>query len=829
MNLSLRKLSTKYALHFAAFLVAVILLIITLSGYLVFQRTNEMRTELVESFSAVHTSFDLIALHNSGNYLSNRLFNPLYNIDISTLNEELTQIQSWLQPDSLLILDTHRRVVTDGSIENPSYGQKVDIPDNLIPGSPVIVPTQDGDLLYFVVGYGDEIAGYARVETSDLGHKQLSNVLATEVAKAWQEFQEGFLLIAVASLGLVVIITTIISWRLSVSLSRPLRKMADAAEHYAAGNLEHRLIEDTSDELGRLAGSLNKMANDLDKAGRLLDRAQEMAAFGYWEWRPGKTDLVLSYGAYKTFGVDYQAFEPEVQNLLKYVVPEDQERVFAILQGRFKQPVSANFNIRRADGKSRTLFIRGEPEHHQEDGIVGFIGTIQDITEQQRSNEQLQKLANYDALTGLPNRNLFYERLNHTIKQARRRQSEFALLFLDLDRFKSINDALGHDVGDELLRHVGKRLKSIVRESDTLARMGGDEFTLIIEDLNEEFSPQKVAQNIIRTLTPAFKVDHRDLFITTSIGVALYPKDATETDALIKNADTAMYLAKEQGKAVFSFFTPELDHLAHERLALESDLRQALENDEFELHYQPQVDSNTNELIAIEALLRWRKDGELQSAEHFVPVLEETGLITRLTGSILQKACYALRQLEQGGVSGLRMCINLSAVQFQQPELLSLIDEAVSESGVTPQQLEMEITESTLLERDLSQLNAAELAARGIRLAIDDFGTGYSSLTYLKQFHVDALKIDRSFIRDLTNDIEDAQITTALLGLARSLKIDSIAEGVENEEQLEMLRSWHCDLIQGFLISRPLPFDELATWVSSAHKVKSVVDSSVSV
>ncbi|MBV2089646.1 MAG: EAL domain-containing protein [Candidatus Thiodiazotropha sp. (ex Ctena orbiculata)] len=820
MNFSLRKLSTKYALHFAVFLVAIILLVITLSGYLVFQRTNELRSELVESFSEVHTSIDLIALQNSANYLSNRLFNTLYNIDISTLNEELAQIHSWLQPDSLLILDSDSRVVTDGSIENSSYGEKVDIPENLIPGSPLIVPIEDGNLLYFVIGYGDEIAGYAKVELIDSDHKQLTNVLATEVAKVWQEFQEGFLLITVTSLGLVVIITTVISWRLSVSLSRPLRKMTDAAEHYAAGNLEHRLVEDTSDELGRLASSLNKMADDLDKAGRLLDRAQEMAAFGYWEWRLGKTNMVLSYGAYKTFGVDYRAFEPEVQNLLKYVVPEDQEKVFAILQGRFKQPVSANFKIRRADGESRTLFIHGEPEHHLKDGIVGFIGTIQDITEQQRSNEQLQQLANYDALTGLPNRNLFYERLNHTIKQARRRQSEFALLFLDLDRFKSINDALGHGVGDELLRHVGKRLKSIVRESDTLARMGGDEFTLIVEDLNEEFSPQKVAQNIIRTMTPAFKIDHRDLFITTSIGVALYPKDATETDALIKNADTAMYLAKEQGKAVFSFFTPELDRLAHKRLALESDLRQALENDEFELHYQPQVRSDTNELIAIEALLRWRKVGELQSAEHFVPVLEETGLITRLTGSILQKACNALRQLEQGGVSGLRMCINLSATQFQQPELLSLIDEAVSESGITPQQLEMEITESTLLERDLSQLNAAELAARGIRLAIDDFGTGYSSLTYLKQFHVDALKIDRSFIRDLTNDIEDAQITTALLGLARSLKIDSIAEGVENQEQLEMLSSWHCDLIQGFLISRPLPFNELATWVSSARKMK---------
>jgi len=815
MILRLRRLSTKYALLFAALLLLFTFIVLGLSGYFVLQRTNELRADLLQSFSSVRTSNDIEALRRSGTYLSNRLFNPLFNIDVFNLNEEVKQISSWLDPTSILILDRERRVVTDGSLENRDYGREIEIPAEFEPGKPLVEPFNGSNRLYFSIGYGDEIAGYARVELSNDRFRRLSIELTSQVAEAWKSYQKGFLLIALIGVGLVTIIGVWVGWRLSNSLSRPLREMTDAAEHYAAGELDHRLQERTRDELGRLARSLNKMAGDLNKAGKLLDRAQEMAAFGYWEWRQDKQELRLSYGVYKILGVDRDAFMPGVPELREFIFPNRQARVFSILQGDFRETVSAEFNIRRADGETRTLFIRGEPDQDATGGIIGSHGTIQDISKQKRSHAQLQQLANYDNLTGLPNRNLFYERLNRAITRAQRRQNEFALLFLDLDRFKSVNDALGHDVGDQLLQLVAQRLRSVVRGSDTLARMGGDEFTLIVEDLSEHFSPQNVAQNIIRAMKPAFGIAQRELFISTSIGIALYPKDATDVDTLIKNADAAMYLAKEQGKAVFRFFTPDLDRVAHERLMLESQLQKAIEHDEFELHYQPQVSSDSGETLALEALLRWRRGDEYLAAAHFVPVLEETGLIKQLTGKVLCEACNALVRLQRDGGPHLRMCVNLSAAQFQQADLTKLIEEALSDAGVSPEQLELEITETTLLDPGLSQSNAAELAARGIRLAIDDFGTGYSSLTYLQQFDVDALKIDRSFVRDLCTDVNDAQITETLLGLAKNLGIDAIAEGVEDEEQLQWLRDHGCDLVQGFLRCPPLPIDELRTWMAS--------------
>jgi diguanylate cyclase (GGDEF)-like protein len=391
------------------------------------------------------------------------------------------------------------------------------------------------------------------------------------------------------------------------------------------------------------------------------------------------------------------------------------------------------------------------------------------------------------------------------------------LLFVDLDRFKAINDALGHAIGDELLKHVARRLKSIVRDCDTLARMGGDEFTLIIEEINEELAPQKVAQNLIDVLASGFRIGERELFVSASIGISLYPKDATNIDVLIKNADTAMYVAKEQGRATFRFFTPELDQLAHQRLALEHQLRQAIDRQEFELHFQPQVRSNGGKLVAMESLLRWRQQQVLRAPGGFLPVLEDTGLITRLTGWALREACAAVAQLRAKGLRNLRVSVNLSARQFQQSDLLLLIDQSLKEFVLNPDQLEIEITENTLLDRDLSQNNAAQLAERGVRLAIDDFGTGYSSLTYLKRFHVDTLKIDRTFVQNMLEDPEDAQITSTVVALARGLGIDCVAEGVEEPEQLAALRAVGCDLIQGYLVCRPIDIERLLGWAGAQN------------
>jgi diguanylate cyclase (GGDEF)-like protein len=415
----------------------------------------------------------------------------------------------------------------------------------------------------------------------------------------------------------------------------------------------------------------------------------------------------------------------------------------------------------------------------------------------------------------LPNRNLFYDRMRHATEKAKRCGEEIALLFLDIDRFKHVNDTLGHDIGDELLRQVARRLQSVVRRSDTLARMGGDEFTIIAEDIGNDLAPQKMARQIIDALSPAFLLGERSLCVSASIGIALFPKDAEDIDTLIRNADTAMYVAKEQGRATFRFFTAQLNQLAHQRLEMEQNLRQAIAQQHFELHYQPQVQASDGRLIAIEALLRWRQDGEPQSPEAFIPVLEEIGLITQITGWVLREACAAGARLAEQGAPDVRVAVNLSAMQFQQSDLPDLIDEALADSSIQPEQLEVEITESTLLEREHSRNNASQLVKRGVRIAIDDFGTGYSSLTYLKRFRVDALKIDRSFVQNILSDPEDAQITSAVIALAQGLVIDCVAEGVEDIAQFHLLRELGCELIQGYLVCRPIDSDALMVWAAS--------------
>lgn len=388
----LQRLNTKYSLLFATLLLGVTLLVLGLSGYLVFQRTNDLRVKLVQSFSSIYATQDIEALRKSGTYLSNRLFNPLFNVDLSTLNGELEQIRSWLEPRSIFVLDAKGQVVTDGTFENESYGQVIKVPQEVRPGNPVIVPMAEGKQLYFVIGYANELAGYAFVELSNERSEQLSKVLSASVAETWNSFYNAFLIIALFSICLVVTISVLIGWGLSSSLSRPIREMIKAAELYAEGNLNYKLQERSQDELGRLAQALNKMADDLYKMGRLLDRAQEMASFGSWEWRRGKDGLVFSNGIYKIFGVTNQVFPPTVQHLLKFVEPDMQERLSAILQGRFQESVSTEFQIHRLDGEIRTLLIRSEPSKADNGIIDGFLGIIHDITEQKRSDEEREKL-----------------------------------------------------------------------------------------------------------------------------------------------------------------------------------------------------------------------------------------------------------------------------------------------------------------------------------------------------------------------------------------------------------------------------------------------------
>ena len=430
--------------------------------------------------------------------------------------------------------------------------------------------------------------------------------------------------------------------------------------------------------------------------------------------------------------------------------------------------------------------------------------------ERRRSEEQLAYMAQYDHLTGLANRALFKDRLEQSLARTRRSGNLMALMFLDLNRFKAVNDTLGHGAGDLLLREVAKRLGGCVRESDTVARMGGDEFSIILDDLTEAQQVALVARKLIDSLARPFVLDGHEAFVTTSVGIAVYP--ASDGASLTADADSAMYSAKEHGQNTYRFHTPEMNAQARELLDMEGKLRRALDQEEFLLYYQPQVDLTTGRIVGTEALLRWRHpELGLVSPGRFIPVLEGIGMMVRVGEWVLRTACRQAVAWQRDGLPPLRVAVNLSARQFGKQDLIGLVNSVLGETGFDPHRLELEITESLLMEDIESNsrlLNALKTSVGGLQVAIDDFGTGYSSLYYLKTLPIDVLKIDQTFIRDLTTDPDDATITTAIINLAHNLGLKVIAEGIETEGQLAYLREKVCDEGQGYYFSHPLPASE---------------------
>lgn len=436
-----------------------------------------------------------------------------------------------------------------------------------------------------------------------------------------------------------------------------------------------------------------------------------------------------------------------------------------------------------------------------------FVAAKYDITETRRYQTELEFQANHDALTALANRNLLHDRLHQAIVYAERYDHPVWVVFIDLDRFKFVNDTLGHQAGDALLKHVAERLLSSVRESDTVARLGGDEFVLVLSEHSGESPGTGVIQRIMNAIAKPFAIEQHEFFLTSSIGIAVYPNDGMDSDTLIKHADIAMYRAKEIGRNNFQFYTPEMNQQALERLRIEGDLRLALERGEFLLHYQPQVDLHTGRMVGMEALIRWNHPTlGLVPPASFINIAEETGLIIPIGHWVIRTACLQNKTWQRAGHAHLRVAVNLSAAQFAERDLVQLITTALEEAELEPHYLEIELTESLVMadvERTIGILR--EIKALGVHLSIDDFGTGYSSLSYLKRFPIDVLKIDQSFVRDITINSDDAAIVTLIISLAHSLRLDVIAEGVENEEQLAFLWRNGCDQIQGYYFSRPVP------------------------
>ena len=454
-------------------------------------------------------------------------------------------------------------------------------------------------------------------------------------------------------------------------------------------------------------------------------------------------------------------------------------------------------------------------------GDVLYVLTIRDITIRQHTEEALRNLAHRDPLTGLPNRLLFNDRLAQAIERARRNQQLLAVMILDLDRFKLINDSLGLASGDQVLRAVAERLVAALRRSDTVARLGGDDFLLLLPGVDGAENSAKVAQKILDTFLPPLQVGDQDLHLGATLGITLYPHDGDDPETLIRNADTALYRAKEHSRGSYQFYTTDMNAMAFERLVLETQLRKALERGELVLHYQPQVRLADGAVVGVEALVRWfHADLGLISPAEFIPLAEETGLILDLGRWVLMTACAQVRSWQQQGFADLRLAVNLSGRQFEQDDLVPSIAQVLEEVAFDPADLELELTESSIMrnpEQAISKLKA--LDRLGIRLSIDDFGTGYSSLGHLKRFPIRTLKIDQSFIQDITTEPNDAAIAQAIIALAESLQLKVIAEGVETREQLALLRRYRCDEMQGYLFARPLPAAELLELLRSGSRL----------
>ncbi len=480
--------------------------------------------------------------------------------------------------------------------------------------------------------------------------------------------------------------------------------------------------------------------------------------------------------------------------------------------------------VYRKDGSIIWISENARAMWDEQGQLIGYEGTVEDITQRKQAEATIRYQAFHDLLTGLPNRVLFTDRLPLSLANARRDGSLLAVMFLDLDRFKTINDTLGHAIGDQLLQAVATRLSSCLRDGDTVSRWGGDEFTLLLTQIHAVEDAARVAQRLIEVLKPAFYLAGQELYISSSIGIALYPHDGTDAQTLLKNADAALYRVKEQGRNGYQLYTPAINSQASELLILENSLHHALDRQEFVLYYQPQVNVQTGQITRMEALLRWHHP-ELGSIPPrvFIPLAEENGLIVSIGEWVLRAACTQNQLWHAAELLPGRVAVNLSARQFQQPQLVATIARILSDTRLDPSLLELEITETTAMQNvEFTTLMLQDLHQMGIQISLDDFGTGYSSLSYLKKFPLDTLKIDQSFVRELTTDRNDAAIVAAVIALGQGLNLSVVAEGVETQAQMEYLRSLNCYEMQGYLFSKPLAAED-ATRFLQKHRLKSLV------
>ncbi|WP_289283526.1 MULTISPECIES: two-component system response regulator [unclassified Methylophaga] len=565
----------------------------------------------------------------------------------------------------------------------------------------------------------------------------------------------------------------------------------------------------------------NKTLQELSLNKNKLAKAQSIANLVYWEWDFESEFLECSSDMFDMLGFSKET-NLTVRTALKKVHPDDRPRLMMALKQAVyeKQSYDIEYRIIRNDGS--VLFVNERTDISFEYGQWRMVGTLHDITSRKQSEQEITYYAYYDTLTDLPNRRLFIEQLETAIASAKRHQNKFALMFLDLDRFKYINDTYGHHIGDEVLCQSAVRIRECVRDSDVVAkanydadnrvaRLAGDEFTVLLDDVGRVEQVAEIAQRLIQAFSEPFLISDKFLHISISMGITLFPDDGHNVQTLLQHADVAMYHAKEKGRNNYQFFSESMNNYLKLRLEMENDLRIALAEQQFEVFYQPQYDAQSITIVGVEALLRWRHPTKgLLTPDVFIEVAESTGLILSIGNWVLMQACLQVREWQKTSGCAYRIAVNLSASQFTQSYLLDTIKNTLDVTDLPPETLELEITETAMLKDTAETIPLLfSLKKLGVRLAIDDFGTGYSSLSYLKNFPIDTLKIDRSFVEEIVSNTKDCAIAQTIVQLADNLQLCTIAEGVETSEQAEVLRKLGCAEFQGFFFSHPMPAQQL--------------------
>lgn len=710
---------------------------------------------------------------------------------------------------------------------------------------------EDGSVFFKTpVRYGDDARG--------------SLYVRTDLAPLYQRFYAyGGIVIFVVLL--TAFITYLLSRRMQRLISDPIRELTTSMDRIARSkDYSVRVRKHAGDEIGELIDRFNDMLGriqerdvQLKEHGRDLEeqvasRTAELSAANaelraeVVERRRAQSEM-LKLSSALTQAAD-SVIVTNREGVIEYVNPafeqmtgfaqddvignrpsvlnsgEHEDAYFermwqTILSGEVFREVMVN---RRRDGSTYHEEKTITPLKDGKGRITHFVATGKDISDRIQAQEELEYMAHHDSVTGLPNRVLLTDRLQHALRRAQRQGEGVAVLFLDLDGFKAVNDTVGHHAGDRLLVEVAERLRGAVRDQDTVARLGGDEFAVVLEGHNSQSSITQVARKLIREVAVPFRFEERDLYVTVSIGVARYPRDGDRVAVLVRKADNAMYRAKDVGKNTFRFYTQTEGDADTLRQEMEQQLRRAVERNEFAVHYQPQVSLDTGRVTGVEALIRWKHPtrGQIQPSE-FIPVLEDSGLITEVGDWVLRKACETAAGWRDQGLDPMRIAVNLSSMQFNRGDLVGYVARVLDETGLDPAYLHLEITEGVLASKyEQSVTTLEKLNALGVSIAVDDFGVGYSSLNYLKKFPIHTLKIDQSFVRDVTHDADDAAIVNAIIALAHSLRLDVIAEGVETLEQLFFLSRRGCQEVQGHLLARPMTADALVGWVRANPRVR---------